>query len=295
MISFAEMEQLAATLPVPEDYFTGITGPLTTLPHTILAFARARAWLDTEQNAFHHRYVLVAPLCGQGGVILDGHLCLLAPAQALLICPYQSHYYTHLADATLHWLFFTFEYDAGDELAPLRDRRLTLTPPAQQALHAALTAYTSPRAGSERGADATLALARALTVCLQGEQMTAHAATHLLEHADARATLVGQVSRYVYAHVAEALTPAVIAAQVNLSESHLRAVFRHTVGISLGMFIRQAKIFTACQFLRTSERQVTEIAQRCGYESLFSFSRAFRQVMRQSPQQFRRHGSRPHG
>jgi AraC-like DNA-binding protein len=284
------LTQLVTGLPTPQDYFTGVSGPLTTLPHTLLAFVRDQAWLTTELRACHHRYVLVVPLQGQGGVLVDGQLCRLAPGEVLLVCPYQSHYYTQLIDASLRWLFITFEYPAPEELTPLRDHRIPLLPPAEESLLVAMTGYTAGEAErGERAGEIALALAQVLTTCLLA---TPQPIARLPAPQDARDALIGQVSHFVYQEVSRPLTPGQVAEHVALSESHLRALFRRTVGISLGKFIRQAKIFTACQHLRTTEHSVTEVALACGYDSLFSFSRAFRQTMGVSPQGFRRHTHR---
>lgn len=280
------MANIATQLSTPDDYFHGVSGPLSTLPHTILVFGRTRDWLTGEHLAFHHRFVLVAPLRGSGGVILDGRLCPLAPGQALLIHPYQSHYYTQLTADDLHWLFLTFAYDLPDELLPLRNHRLHLALPALEALSDALAAYLRER---DISTDAALALAltRALAHLATSAQPPQHAVAVLPAPSDTRAGLVCEVSRFIHAHVNRPISPDEVAAHVALSTSHLRALFRQTVGISLGIFIRQAKIFAACNLLRTSDRRVTDIALACGYESVFSFSRAFRQVIGQSPQQFR--------
>lgn len=52
------------------------------------------------------------------------------------------------------------------------------------------------------------------------------------------------------------------------------------------------KIQQACKHLGSSSLHVSEIAVRCGFESLFSFSRAFKAITGMSPRQYLNFASR---
>jgi transcriptional regulator GlxA family with amidase domain len=61
-----------------------------------------------------------------------------------------------------------------------------------------------------------------------------------------------------------------------MSPSNLRARFRTSCGVSLGKHMRELRLERARGLLTMSTIRVSEIAEQCGFTSLFSFSRAFR-------------------
>jgi AraC-like DNA-binding protein len=112
---------------------------------------------------------------------------------------------------------------------------------------------------------------------------------------DARATggqpsFVGRIARHVFANMGRAIPVCELAAITALSPSRLRARFREAAGISLGLFIRRTRIHRACGLLHSTGRTVSEISEACGFESLYSFSRAFKQVIGRSPRDYRMRG-----
>lgn len=283
------LESIFADLPTPLDYFSGFSSFLPLLPHDVLAFQRSRIYLDNEYVAFHHRFVFIVAVQGRGSVILDGQMCMLSPGHGVLVSPYQSHYYAHLTGTRFRWLFLTFALDESAALLPLRNMRIKLSPTALTHLSTIMKLYKNALHGDDYSAgDIALHLALLLHDLLKPRMSCLQAIASTTECADERHSLAGRASQYVYQHIAHPLSPGDVACELDVSESHLRALFRQTVGVSLGKFIRQAKIFTACTLLRTSRLSVTAIAAECGYDSLYAFSRAFHNVMQTSPLQYRK-------
>jgi len=115
-------------------------------------------------------------------------------------------------------------------------------------------------------------------------------------------------NRYVREHLSQAVTISDIAGELGYSVSHLRAVFRDRLGVSLGRYMRESRLSEAAQLLQRSEFNVSEIGERCGFESLYAFSepsaslrhppRTYRQLVSEGGQfaRFRpkRLGSVPH-
>ena len=95
------------------------------------------------------------------------------------------------------------------------------------------------------------------------------------------------INRYVRQHLHESVTIADIAGELGYSISHLRAVFRDRLGISLGRYMRESRLAEAAQLLQTSELGVGEIGERCGFESIYAFSRAFRKSFGFPPRTYR--------
>jgi transcriptional regulator GlxA family with amidase domain len=85
-----------------------------------------------------------------------------------------------------------------------------------------------------------------------------------------------------------------MACSLGISSSHLRARFRASCRVSLGRHLRRLRMEKACGLLRLSSRRVAEIAEQCGFNSIFSFSRAFRSTYGISPMAYRRGGRLHH-
>lgn len=64
--------------------------------------------------------------------------------------------------------------------------------------------------------------------------------------------------------------------------------FARSVGITVFDLVRAMRIFCAVRVLETADAQVSELARAAGYESVSSFSRAFKGVTGVSPRDYRR-------
>ena len=81
-----------------------------------------------------------------------------------------------------------------------------------------------------------------------------------------------------------------IAQSLGISPSHLRARFRASCGVSIGRHLRRLRLEQACGLLRLGPQRVSEIAELCGFSSIYSFSRAFRASYGVSPLAYRHSG-----
>jgi AraC-like DNA-binding protein len=99
--------------------------------------------------------------------------------------------------------------------------------------------------------------------------------------------IVADVNRYVFEHRAASISLAAVAARLGMSSSLLRMRFRATTGLSVGRYIRELKLQYACELLHGTRLAIGEIAVRCGYDTVFSFSRAFHRTYRMAPTAYR--------
>ncbi len=75
-----------------------------------------------------------------------------------------------------------------------------------------------------------------------------------------------------------------------LSMSHFRKLFREINGMSPRSMHNQEKMRTACELLIYSKMNISEISQRLGYSNIHNFSRAFTNMMKTSPRNYRKGG-----
>jgi transcriptional regulator GlxA family with amidase domain len=60
--------------------------------------------------------------------------------------------------------------------------------------------------------------------------------------------------------------------------------------VSIGRHLRRLRLERACGLLRLGPQRVSEIAEQCGFSSIYSFSRAFRTTYGVSPLVYRHRG-----
>ena len=282
----------AAAIPVPANYLHGGTsGSLLTIPRSILQYLRRNdTYMRRPSPFFHHRFVLTVCLAEPGSVVLDGMLFTLHPNEGILLFPYQSHYFMRFQNpSNIRWLFTTFEHTAPEEFEQLRNRPMVFSPVDMRRLERVTECNLASLKGDAHAAnDLSLELALLLSGLLaHGRGKRARVRTPSRDQLPG-SKIVQTIALHVCRHPERRFTVAEAARLVSLSPSRLRAKFRKTLGLSLGRFIRETRMSKACDLLHTSELNVTEIGRRCGYESVYAFSRAFSRSIRIPPREYRK-------
>lgn len=276
-----ELEQLAGTLRAPASYWSGPLLPAPLMPRNILAFHRHRASELQEgprrgSQHQHHRFVLLMALRGAGTVYLDAGVAGLREGEALLILPFQLHYYGRVP-SLIRWLFVTFDHAADARLESLRFR------PRPLDAGAIGEAIRFLRAWRARRAEASLHLGQILHLLLR--RLPPRPVRPRRPAADE--VLLARLNRFAYENRHRAVSLREAAAAVGASASLLRQKFRAATGRSLGRHLRRVRLEYACSLLCNTSLRIGEVADRCGYDSLFSFSRAFTEAYGASPRAYR--------
>lgn len=87
---------------------------------------------------------------------------------------------------------------------------------------------------------------------------------------------------------AEPTTLDELAAKAHLSKRHFQRIFHECMNRSPIEHLLHVRIQNAAELLRKTPRSITEIAFDCGFHDSNYFTRQFRKVMDQTPQQYRR-------
>lgn len=101
--------------------------------------------------------------------------------------------------------------------------------------------------------------------------------------------IVASAKEYMLKHFATPLTLEDVAWHVRKGEEHLARVFKRQTGQSVFDYVRELRIHHAKTLLQDASLTLTEIAKRCGFNSLSFFSRAFREQVGISPSRYRGH------
>jgi AraC-like DNA-binding protein len=254
------------------------------LPDNIICFRRSLATdLNRPQRgrALHHRFVLILSLATAATVRMDDRNIRLQAGEGLLVFPFQFHDYIEPERAELNWLFVTFELLEADAMLPLRFHPFAITPVIEQLAADLITAYLTPGEAELT----TLLLALLLTRVRQSKSTLRQN-----QKPQGASELVSRVNQLAL-RTGELLSAKEIARSLGISVSHVRARFRASCGVSLGRHLRRLRLEKARGLLRLSRSRVFEVAEQCGYASIYSFSRAFRVAYGISPLGYR-HGKR---
>ena len=91
----------------------------------------------------------------------------------------------------------------------------------------------------------------------------------------------------IHRHPERAWTIGELAADAALSRSRFAARFRHVVGESPKRYINRCRLAHAARLLDSTDQPLSEIAARAGYQSEFSFNKAFKRTFGLPPGAYR--------
>lgn len=101
-----------------------------------------------------------------------------------------------------------------------------------------------------------------------------------------------QISTYVMAHYVHAISLDEIAAEVNMNRSAFCSYFKRRKGMTFSQFVTQYRLNTACELLKHSHKQVSEICFTVGFNDVPHFNRIFKKLKGGTPQEYRKQEKR---
>jgi AraC-like DNA-binding protein len=283
------LRRLMREIHEPASLFSGLTIQQSLAPENIIIFKRTDTTLLKPEGVsvnFHHRFELVSVLDTAAPARIDRTTYDLHPGECALIFPNQFHHFMDVARERLDWLFITFELQNHDAIRALHNSPRVHDATSLALLSELVEEFVQPRSGQRDTLEISYKLSRLLLHLLEcptlpGERRDIHSSD------DVRDVILESINRYVRANLSRAVTIADIAGELGYSVSHLRAVFRDRLGVSLGKYMRESRLSEAAQLLQSSGLNVSDIGERCGFESLYAFSRAFRKAYGIPPRTYR--------
>jgi AraC-like DNA-binding protein len=271
--------QKIKSLAEPASYYVGTSEINLIMPKNILVVGRYSQRLPSIADLVHHRFLLAINLEGKGNVIVDSVRHSYLPDHCFLIFPHQCHHFFYQTP-NIKWIFITFESKETDYLEKLRNNIVVLSNDAMRFLEILVTCYVNKKQfNSTETAKVTL-----LTQLLLNELMQSK---HFIDKSHP-ASFVDKVNQFIGANIEHPFSISEIAQKFSCSPSHLRHVYRKFMGVSLGRYLKEIKLHKAQGLLGTTDMTISEIAQACGYDSLYSFSHAFKSYLKISPVVYRK-------
>ena len=99
--------------------------------------------------------------------------------------------------------------------------------------------------------------------------------------------LIDRILRFVDENYQRDCSLQELSAQLSYDYYYLSKFFIRNTGISYHDFVNEYRVSSACNLLVDAERPIKDIARQCGFDSLRSFNRVFRQRRRITPSQYR--------
>ena len=99
---------------------------------------------------------------------------------------------------------------------------------------------------------------------------------------------VSTVVEYINRNFAQITSIGQIAEAFFVSKYHLCRVFKNAMKVTLIEYLNQVKIKNARQLLEFSDREVGDIAEACGFNSVAYFSNVFKKITGIAPSEYRK-------
>lgn len=100
--------------------------------------------------------------------------------------------------------------------------------------------------------------------------------------------LIYQAIQYVEEHFGQVIYISDLANACNMSESHFRKVFEHSMNMKPLDFIHLVRIQKACHLMQWTEKSMKDIAYQSGFDTLSTFNRNFRRMLGTTPYQWKK-------
>ena len=97
-----------------------------------------------------------------------------------------------------------------------------------------------------------------------------------------------EAAAYMAENLDRRITIGELAERFHVSQTHLKQAFKGVYGVPVYSYIRIQKMQRAALMLIHSERPILEIANECGYDNGSKFASAFREIMGETPTDYRK-------
>lgn len=265
---------------MPKNYYSGIRRDTNlAIPDRILCFSRHGIWpkFRPAGNA-HSRYLLNITLGISSTMILEEEYITLPASSAILIFPWQQHFFVHNNDAISRFMV-TFQLSSDTAIKNLRNRIISFTPELESNLLELIVAYKK----EDEGNLCSLLLAQII------QRMLYLSAPYIANfpHQELPQKLITKMLKYLGENLGNSISIDEMAEGFNISTSHLRFIFRREMGISIGQYLDGLRMGFASTELATGSMRIGAIAKKCGYNSSSVFIHAFRRYTGLSPLRYR--------
>ncbi|MCM3702118.1 AraC family transcriptional regulator [Paenibacillus macerans] len=110
------------------------------------------------------------------------------------------------------------------------------------------------------------------------------------EKLESRRARIQQILSYIEEHYHEELNVSFMSRQFHMEPSHFSRTFKSAIGMNFKTYLNSIRVLTAEQKLQTSDLSIMEIALECGFTSIRTFNRVFKELRGYIPSTLRNSG-----
>jgi len=100
--------------------------------------------------------------------------------------------------------------------------------------------------------------------------------------------LIERILSYIQSNYLNPINLSSIADELNISPFHLSRIFSGSIGRRIDRYINELRINYANYLLSYTDKPITEIAFDCGFETLRTFNRVYKNIMNITPREYRK-------
>lgn len=104
---------------------------------------------------------------------------------------------------------------------------------------------------------------------------------------DAPIPLLYRIFRFIEDNYRDKCSLSALAVDIGYDYAYLSRYFKKTVGMSYNDYVNNYRLNHACYLLTNTEKSVLEVSCECGFNSLRSFNRNFKELIGRSPAHYR--------
>lgn len=227
---------------------------------------------------FHRSYELVYLKSGSLKATIDGREFLVVPGDLVFVLPYEIHSYINLEGAECYVNVFSpdhiLEFHAMTAKKALDRPILRLEEPVSSQMERHLFL------------DNSKPLYTKAYLYLISAQLLEQSA--LIPKKAQTSDLLHQILTYIQEHYTQELDLQDLATHLGYSRMYLSRFINSSLAASFTDLVNQHRINYAAHLLRTTDRPISDIAFSCGYNSLRSFNRCFKELQQTTPRQYRK-------
>ena len=246
----------------------------------------------------HDAWELYHVIHGHGNRIAGDTLQPFSAGDVVLIPPSMHHYWQYAPtsadnDVCIHYLRFAFSHSLKTsciEVFPeLRNRLTSLTFPVNALKYGLESSRVIRKMLSQMNDMDDLgrlsAMFRLLPVIFNSSDHILAGKPMQIER-DVRR--MQQICAYVMAHYVHTITLNEIASEVGMNRSAFCSYFKRCKKMTFSQFVTQYRLNTACELLKHSQKQVSEICFAVGFNDVPHFNRVFKELQGMTPKEYRK-------
>ncbi|WP_248924521.1 AraC family transcriptional regulator [Paenibacillus hamazuiensis] len=261
-------------------------------PSGILLYESKHKDGDVVGEHRHAIHQILYAIDGHGHMIMNGRRFELGPDTLAMIVPHSDH--SIVSEKKLTLLVLAFEAEALDAVIQQEILGKRLKESFATGMNPFLATDIRQllrKLMFEQGNRDQLGL-WALRIYLQEMLLLLSRSGQPNAAVDSNGLRAERIRKYIEDHYFEPITAADLSARMNISARHLNNIFKECYGVTPIQYMTEVRIGAARKLLAETEKDIVTVCFEVGYENLPTFYRAFRNIVKLSPNKFRQQAGR---